>query len=462
MLWQFIKNKMMQYPGSQISEENASMTYEEAVVFAESFAKRLRGPCYAILCQSELAASLAILSCLVAGVTAVPLSFRYGDRHIRNIVETVHPPFVITDAGGTLQIVDIDTGEYVQPQSQIPAVIMCTSGTTGKPKGAMLSQRNLLVNLCDIQSYFEVDAKDSILIARPLYHCAVLTGEWLLALSKGLDIRFYGESCNPMDMLSQIRAHDITVLCGTPTLLQLLARFAKRQHKPISLRHVVVSGEPLGNHGAARIREMLPDTRIYHVYGLTEASPRVAWLPPELFDTRSQWVGKILPSVQVAILDEQGRMLPANTEGELCVKGGNVMLGYYGDAALTAQVLQEGWLHTGDMAVMDEEGFLQVRGRKDHMIIRAGMNLYPQEIENALLADTRVEQVLAYGIEDEIRGQQIGLLVQGDFQSTEEISKLCGALLPPYAQPSAVQLVDKLPKNGSGKIIRGGNENERI
>lgn len=261
----------------------------------------------------------------------------------------------------------------------------------------------------------------------------------------------YEEAVVFAELLATIRAHDITVMGGTPTLLQLLARFREREATPLPLRHVVVSGEPLGKHGGARIRKGFPDATIYHVYGLTEASPRVAYLPPELFDTHSQWVGRPLPSVEVAILD-----------GELCVKGDNVMLGYYNDRVLTQKVLQDGWLHTGDMAVMNEEGLIQIKGRKDNMMIRAGMNLYPQELENALLADERVEEVLVYGIKDELWGQRIGLQVKGNFHSQAEVCRLCAKVLPPYAQPSKVELVDSLPKNGSGKLIRGGNEHERI
>lgn len=453
MLWEVMKRSMLSHPGSHITEDNATMTYEEALIFAEAFASKLKGPCYAVLCQSELMASLALLSCFAAGVTAVPLSHRYGEQHLRRILETIHPPFVITDMGGTLTVVDVDTGEYGKDfmPDPAPAVILCTSGTTGKPKGVMLSEKNILTNLRDIQSYFSVEKKDKILIARPLYHCAVLTGEWLLALSKGMEIRFYSRPCNPAELLATLRAHDITVLGGTPTLLQLLARFGERDDTPLPLRHVVVSGEPLGKYAGARIRKGFPGVNIYHVYGLTEASPRVTYLPPELFDTHSEWVGKPLPSVQVAIID-----------GELCVKGDNVMLGYYNQSDLTKLVLRDGWLHTGDMAVMDENGLIQIKGRKDNMIIRAGMNLYPQELENVLLADERVEEVLVYGIKDELWGQRIGLLMKGKFASHAEVCKLCAKVLPPYAQPSKVELVESLPKNGSGKIIRGGINNERI
>ena len=453
MLWEFIKHSMLFHPGSEITEDNATMTYEEALIFAEGFASQLKGPCYAILCQSELMASLALLSCFAAGVTAVPLSYRYGEQHLRRILETMHPPFVITDMGGTLTVVDVDTGEYGKgsmPEPS-PAVILCTSGTTGKPKGVMLSGKNLLTNVKDIQSYFSVEKKDKILIARPLYHCAVLTGEWLLALSKGMDIYFYNKPCNPAELRATICANGIAVMGGTPTLLQLLARFGEREDAPLPLKSVVVSGEPLGKQAACRIRKGFSNAKIYHVYGLTEASPRVAYLPPALFDTHAEWVGKPLPSVQVAILD-----------GELCVKGDNVMLGYYNQPDLTRLVLRDGWLHTGDMAVMDENGLIQIKGRKDNMIIRAGMNLYPQELENALLADERVEEVLVYGIKDELWGQRIGLQIKGAFASHAEVCKLCAKVLPPYAQPSKVELVDSLPKNGSGKIVRGGKNNERI
>ena len=190
-LWNYIKNEMSKTPEQIVCEDNMEMSYNSMIDFAENFAENLKGQkCCAIMCNSEFASASAILACFAAGVTAVPVSARYGYRHCEKIIDMISPTAIITDTNGTLNIKNIAYSYYKEPACS-PAVIMCTSGTTGNPKGAMLTEDNILTNLKDIAAYFEVDEKDSILIARPLYHCAVLTGEFLLSLIKGVKIRFY-------------------------------------------------------------------------------------------------------------------------------------------------------------------------------------------------------------------------------------------------------------------------------
>ena len=193
MLWDILKRKMMEHPDTRIHEGTTSVTYEEAVVFAESFARELVAPCYGILCGSELGTALAVLSCLAAEKTAVPLSYRYGEAHCRRILEFVRPRYVIGDKQGEIQIVEIENQRYEEPPES-PAFILCTSGTTGEPKGVMLSETNLLSNVRDILRYFQLSGKDKILISRPLYHCAVLTGEFLASLMCGTEIHFLNRS----------------------------------------------------------------------------------------------------------------------------------------------------------------------------------------------------------------------------------------------------------------------------
>ena len=453
MLWDYLKNKMLKFPAKRLCEDKASLTYEETVIFAEKFAEKLESPYYVIFCHSEMAAALAILSCFAAGVTAVPLSYRYGEAHYKKLFETIKPERVISDIGGELQIINISSqGSFLKlnNSSDRPALVMFTSGTTGKPKGVQISEENLLINLKDIKTYFKINENDKILIERPLYHCAVLTGEFLISLICGLDIVFFSDKFDPNAILRLIGAHKITVMGGTPTLYHILSIFMKNRCHPepchsersegSSLRKIMLSGEVLNKNCALKIREAFPNTQIYHVYGLTEASPRVAYLPPEYFDEYAEYVGIPLPSVTVKIIDDKGSDVPNGTDGELCIKGGNVTV--------------SGWLHTGDIASIDSTGFIKIKCRKDDMIIRAGMNIYPQEIESTLKTDDRVTEALAYGIPDEMCGQKIGLKVKGKFESTNEVVKLCHEMLPAYSQPSRVELTDEFEKNGSGKLCR--------
>lgn len=451
-LWNYVKEHMLENFDQQICEDGASLSYEETVIWAENFAQRLHGVnCCAILCSSEMAAAMSLLACFAAEVTAVPLSMRYGEAHCNKILDRIRPDAIIMDAGGEIAVYRLKDGQYIPPDEH-PALIMCTSGTTGTPKGAMLSERSIVTNVSDIADYFLLDRSDTILIARPLYHCAVLTGEFLTALVRGANIRFYSGQFNPAKMLTLIKEHRITAFCGTPTLLSVMARF-NRSDATETLRHICISGECMRSDAGTKIRLAFPTCSIYHVYGLTEACPRVSYLPPKYFSIYPDCVGIPLKSVSVKILNDRGIPCRKNEEGILYVKGDSIMLGYYGEPEKTRNILKDGWLCTGDIAVTNSAGFLKILGRRDDLIIKSGMNIYPAEVEGVLKQDSRVKEVLVYGFHTPF-GSQIGMKLVGDFSSTKEVRQLCMSVLPSFQVPAVIELVDSLPKNGSGKTIR--------
>lgn len=452
-LWNYLRETMLKHPSQTVCEDNAEMTYEELVAFSEMFAKKLKGEkCCVILCAHEMAVAMAVLSCVAAGVTAVPLSVRYGEAHCKKILRMINPTSIITDAEGELKIIFFNGAEYVEPE-QHPAFIMCTSGTSGKPKGVMLSEQNFLTNIHDIDLYLGMDDSDYILISRPLYHCAVLTGEFLTSLVKGVKIRFYSDKFNPKILLDLIAEHNITVFCGTPTLLGMMARF-KRDRTGCSLKTICISGECLSQDTAKYIAELFDNAEIYHVYGLTEACPRVCYLPPYLFNKCAPSVGIPLESVSLKIVTFNGTIAAPGEEGVLWVSGKNVMIGYYNEIVQTKKVIDEGWLCTGDIAVTDDNGLLYIKGRSDDMIIRAGMNIYPQEIECTLKADYRVRDVYVYKVEDPYVGNKIAMKISGEFSDVDEVKQLCNKMLPFFQVPAYIELCNELPRNGSGKIIR--------
>lgn len=450
-LWERLKNKMLENLSQKVCEDNAEMTFEELVVFAEQFSRRLQGiRCCAIHCRSEMAAAMALLSCFAAGVTALPLSERYGERHCVRILETISPDAVITDEDGTFHILHIADADYSEPAVH-PALIMCTSGTSGVPKGVMLTEENVITNVSDIAEYFHIGSDDSILIARPLYHCAVLIGEFLTALFRGTQIRFYSDSFNPPMVMKLIKQYEITAVCGTPTLLRMAARFKRDED---TIRHIGISGECMSFETGLEIAKAFCNAEIYHIYGLTEAGPRAAYLPPNQFSRYADCVGLPLRSVSLKIVKANGESADPNEIGMLWVRGGSVMAGYYNDPEKTDEVLKDGWLCTGDLALFNEVGLLKIKGRSDDLIIKAGMNIYPQEIESALKSDARVREALVRGEYDDRLGTQIVLTISGDFADASEVKSLCKASLPAYQVPSKIILVDEIPKNGSGKIIR--------
>lgn len=453
-LWNYIRQHLQNHPEQTVSESAASMSFEDMSIWAEEFSKKLYGiDCCAILCTSEMAASMALLACFAANVTAVPLSMRYGEAHCHKILDTISPDGIIMDTNGEITVYKLKDSQYITPPEH-PALIMCTSGTTGKPKGAMLSEENMMTNVSDISDYFQMNTTDTILIARPLYHCAVLTGEFLTAIVRGAHIRFYSEQFNPAKMLEQIKEYEITAFCGTPTLLSMMARF-NRGTSAQTLRHICISGECMSSEVGRKISAAFPSCNIYHIYGLTEACPRVSFLPPERFDEFPDCVGIPMKSVSIKILNPSGKPCHVNEEGLLYVKGKNVMLGYYREPDQTSSVLRDGWLCTGDMAVINDVGFLKIKGRNDDLIIKSGINVYPAEMEGALKQDMRVKEVIVYGYRDPV-GTQIGMKLAGEFTSVQEVRQLCMKILPSFQIPARIELVDELPKNGSGKVIRRG------
>ena len=450
MLWKWIKDKMLNYPKTRIYEKDSYLTYEDVVVYAENFSKLLTESCYGIYCKSELMAGIALLACFAAEKTAVPVSFKYGEIFCKQIFEFIEPQYIIDDSTGSLKIVEIIDQKYQKPD-ETPALIMCTSGTSGTPKGVMLSEENILSNIKGIQNYFHLTAEDRILILRSLHHCAVLTGEFIVSLISGVEIHFCASSYDIQSCINTIENMKISVICSTPTYFNMLNKCIKR---PLSLKKVAVSGECLTPEVASNIRNLFPTADIYHVYGLTEASPRVAYLSPNDFDIAQGTLNHFLENIEYKIVNEAGQGVPKGEYGELWVKGNNVMMGYFKNPQLSHEKIANGWLKTGDIAIENPLGFIQIIGRKDDMIIYAGMNIYPSEIENAFKKDPRVEDIVAYGIPHNDYGQVVGIKIKGDFSKSSEIMNIAKKYLPTYARPHHIEIVNEIEKNATGKTIR--------
>ena len=494
LLYEFLRERMVQFPNQTISDENTTLTYSEALSYAENFAEELQRGLRSnsplstllsqlpvgVLCRSELNTGLGLLACFKAGITAVPLSSRYGDTHVERIVRRIGLSHIITDEDGKLSIKQIASNPSVLSSpanlrfasscfpSPAPCVIMCTSGTTGAPKGAMLTDENLITNLNDIGHYFSINETDKILISRPIYHSGVLTGEFLISLCRGLNIRFYNGEFNPLRLIKEIQEQKATVFGGTPTIFYHLCQTALRGKTALPIRAAAVSGECMTEAAAKAMRSAMPNIDIYSVYGLTEASPRVSALPPDQFDRYQLSVGFPLKSVEAKV-----------ENGELLIRGKSIMKGYYNDPEKTKRAFVSSspcelskfatpcppfpdscalnpnscFLRTGDAASIDNEGRITIKGRLDNMIIRAGMNIFPQEIENALKTDPRITDALAYGEQSGVT-QRLCVKVVADGLNKQDIMSICREHLPLYEIPDMVEIVDSLPRNASGKLLR--------
>ncbi len=474
-MWNFIVERMKLFGTAYILDEGHRYSYAEVIDKAIQCGAQLKKhlkpktKC-AILCTGNYNTAIALLSCWYANMVPIPMSINYGMAHCAKINKTTTPTILICDDISIVNncnicVFDFNKNQFLnevveQRSEEIlsdVALIMSTSGTTGDPKGAMITEDGLIKNVRAIAEYFKIDSNDSILIARPLYHCAVLTGELLISLYQGLNISFINGSYNPIAVLDRIEKEQITVLCGTPTLFQHLSVYCKRMKKQNMLRVIAISGECLRKETAVQMREAFPDADIYNVYGLTEASPRVSYLAPALFEHIPESVGVALKGTLIRICDQNGNELKYNEHGMVYVKSQSIMKGYYNNQELTNSKIIDGWLVTGDIGYLDQNGYLYILSRADDMIIKAGMNIYPKEIENALEQLPMVSEVVAYGTtENNGQGIAVDIVLSEEYKNIakKDLITAFPSVLPSYLLPGSVNIVEKLARNASGKIKR--------
>lgn len=474
-MWEIVQEKLDTYKDSWFYDGKTRISYCEVKKYAERVGQNLRdmlrikSKC-AVLCDSEMMTALGILSCWYAQLIPVPMSMNYGEKHCMSIIETSNLKYLITDKESYSEKFGLYTyniensvwygervGQAEEHELDDIDIIMNTSGTTGKPKGVMITNSGLYQNIINISHYFKIKENDTILIARPLYHCAVLTGEFLISLYNGLNICFYIGTYNPMAIIHYMNCWNISVMCGTPTLFLQISNYFARQKQYAQLRVIALSGEVLTSQIAEKIRSVFKQTEIYNVYGLTEASPRVSYLDPALFDKYAESVGIPLVNTKITIRDNEGNEVIAGVDGNIFVESTCLMRGYYRNKRLSEEKLTKYGLKTGDIGYVDKDGRLYIRSRADDMIIKAGMNIYPSEIENSICNFPFILETVAYGKRDDM-GQKIAVnivLKDGYKEMTKrDIMSAFSESLPTHLMPSWLEIVDKLPRNGSGKIIR--------
>lgn len=333
------------------------------------------------------------------------------------------------------------------------AAILYTSGTTGKPKGAMLTHNNLVSDIISLVRSTVITPYDNFLCVLPMFHSFAWTVCVLLPLYCGAKTVVLG-SFHPNETLNTIVNEKITFLLAVPPMFGILLRKAKRgQFKHI---YVAVSGgAPLPKEIYYAFSKKFP-INVVEGYGLTEAGPVVSINPVEGIKKAGS-IGKALPDVEVIVGDEQGNEVPRGEIGEILVKGKNVMQGYYNDEQATAAVFTNGWLRTGDMAYMDEDGYIFIVDRKKDLIIVSGFNVYPREIEVLLYGHPKIEEAAVIGIPDDTRGEApkaFIVLKEGEEMDKKEVLEFLKPQLAQFKLPREIAFADSLPKNATGKILK--------
>ena len=348
----------------------------------------------------------------------------------------------------------------LQPLLQFddPINIQFTSGTTGAPKGATLTHHNILNNGLFIGDAMRLTEADRLCIPVPLYHCFGMVLGNLACTTHGATMVYPGEGFDPLAVLQTVAHERCTGLHGVPTMfIAMMDHPEFGRFDLASLRTGIMAGSPCPIEVMRRAVERMNLREITICYGMTETSPvsfQSAVTDP--LERRVSTVGRIHPHLEVKIVDAEGRIVPRGTPGELCTRGYSVMLGYWADPARTASVIDAArWMHTGDLATVDAEGFCNIVGRIKDVVIRGGENVYPREIEEYLYSHPAIQDVQVFGVPDERYGEEVCAWVKlrSDASLTEDdVRQFCRGRIAHQKIPRYVRFVEAFPMTVTGKM----------
>jgi len=347
-------------------------------------------------------------------------------------------------------------GEQLQFDDAIN--IQFTSGTTGAPKGATLSHHNILNNGYFVGEAMRLTADDRLCIPVPLYHCFGMVLGNMACLTHGTAMVYPAEGFDPLATLRAVAAERCTGLHGVPTMfIAMLDHPEFGNHDLSALRTGIMAGSPCPVEVMKRVVSQMNMREVTIAYGMTETSPvSFQSSTDDPLDKRVSTVGRIHPHVEVKIVDDNGRIVPRGTPGELLTRGYSVMLGYWDDEEKTrAAVNASGWMHTGDMAVIDGQGYCNIVGRIKDMIIRGGENIYPREVEEYLFRYPKVQDVQVVGLPDRKYGEELCawiVLREGQKATEDEIRGFCNGQIAHYKIPKYIRFVDEFPMTVTGKV----------
>jgi len=493
----FLINSARKYPERlAIVSEEGSWTFES---FDQRTSRLARAMLNAGLKKGDRAAILffncswfveAYFAALKAGIVATPVNFRFVGPEIVYILNDSQPGILFygpefeqtiikihdqlktirifvsphngnsalaTDyeeflSGGGCLATETDISEDDQCQ------LMYTSGTTGRPKGTILTHRNVLWNLFNTILGREERPGERALIVGPLYHTAALNNHFTMQVALG-GTSILVKKFEPESFFHTIEKEKATVISGAPALYKMLLKHPNASKYDVSsITKCTAGSDKLPIDTKKGLLELFPNiTGIYDVYGCTEASPCIAILSAKDSLRKDGSVGRALPFLEARIVDKDNRILPTGEIGELICRGPNVMQGYYRNPEGTKKAIQNGWLHTGDLARMDDESFFYIVDRKKEMIVSGGENIYPKEIEDVLIKHPAISDVAVIGVPDPDWGESVKAFVvtrEGQTIDEQEVISFCRKNLASYKKPKAVVFISEIPRNPSGKALK--------
>ena len=348
--------------------------------------------------------------------------------------------------------------------------IQFTSGTTGNPKGASLTHFNILNNANQVAAGMKLTEQDRLCIPVPMYHCFGMVLGKLACVTRAAATIFPADAFEPQAVLETVEEERCTALHGVPTMF-----IAELEHPDFdrfdltSLRTGIMAGAPCPVEVMKNVISRMHMSEVLIAYGQTECSPvNHMTLADDPLEKRVETVGRAGPHLEVKIIDEEGQIVPVGDKGDICTRGYAVMDGYWNDPERTAETVDaDGWLHSGDLGVMDEDGYVQVVGRLKDMIIRGGENIYPREIEEFLFTHPKIQDAKVVGIPDEKYGEEVCVwikLKEGELISEDEIRAFCKDHIAYFKVPRYIRMVENFPMTVTGKVqkfkMREQMENE--
>lgn len=341
------------------------------------------------------------------------------------------------------------------------AIILYTSGTTGVPKGAMLTHGNMYSNARDIATYLHYTAEDKVIATLPVFHVFALTVVVNAPLISGATIILLPKF-SPSEVFEVVKQQQATVFAGVPTMFNFLYQLPDSNPDDFATIRLAISGGASMPVSLLHNFEDKFNVRVSEGYGLSEASP-VTCFNPLTRERKAGSIGMSINNVENKVVNEYGEEVPVGEVGELIVRGPNVMKGYYKMPEDSAVALRDGWLYTGDLARMDDEGYFYIVDRKKDMIIVGGYNVYPREVEEVFYAHPQVVEAAVIGLPDPDFGEAVhAYVVVKDPSVTEEtLMAYCKEHLAKYRVPKEIEIIDELPKNTTGKILRRSLKEQR-